>query len=125
MDHMKELKSAYLRLLSFGILAIRDYGKILPGYAEIEADHLHNLPRYASDEARWSVHRYYFNGERGLYIERMTMNGLLFRQELSFTINRYRDMWGIIEEIITAQQVDSAEASTIAVPPFGPSGSPR
>jgi hypothetical protein len=62
---------AYLWILKFGLQHIRDLSyKGQSALAEIEADHLHNIPGYI-DEPSEQQHEYYLLKEVPLYLSKL------------------------------------------------------
>ncbi len=91
---MNSRDQAYLEILGFGLLRIRECAALgLHHYCAVEADHLHNIPSLIG-ETNEKRHEYYIREERGLYLERVdrTIEGI------SFTLNRYAELWPIIEQ---------------------------
>lgn len=74
-DYSEELGQAYVRMLHSGLIAVRD--AIAEGqrdWAYALADLLHNLPSLIG-EPNGERHRYFWKGERPLYLERIAAVG--------------------------------------------------
>ncbi len=66
---------AYLDILHRGLVMVRNFAQYGPReLCEIEADHLHNIPRILG-ETHEPSHVYYILHERGLYLERLRRLG--------------------------------------------------
>jgi hypothetical protein len=90
---MRTRDEVYLDILKWGLLHIRNAG--CSGDArtcEIESDHLHNLPSLIGERNELR-HRYYFDDERALYLERITAQDSTAVELASFTMARYRELW--------------------------------
>ena len=62
----------YLRILTLGLLALRDRAPQFksPKLVQAESDHLHNIPSLIGEE-NIQRHIFYYNSERTLYVERL------------------------------------------------------
>ena len=90
--------SAYLYILHWGILTIRNVGSAaLPDYPEIEADHLHNLPDYLQARATEHSHRYYLDVERDLYVQKLRDRGFDSNESIAFCVGQYQHAWRVLE----------------------------
>jgi hypothetical protein len=88
---------AYLELLGWGLLAIRDDargGRI--ALCKIEADHLHNIPTLL-EEPNERRHLFYILQERGRYLERLKELGA--SEYLERRVNRYSESWLVLASI--------------------------
>lgn len=86
---------AYLRILHFGLLRLRDASA--QGYTEycaVESEHLHNIPSLVG-ETNEERHKYYFEQERTLYLERADRA----TPGLDFTLARYAELWSVLQTI--------------------------
>lgn len=66
---MNELSTIYLAMLEGGLSSIRDFAEMgNSDICKIEAEHLHNIPKYARLSPEHKLHALYFNKERKAYI---------------------------------------------------------
>jgi hypothetical protein len=88
-------REAYERVLSIGLLAIRDVAarRGQADVCEVEADHLHNIPSLL-DETNEHRHVYYAVHERGLYLARIRASA--DETYLDRTVKLYEEPWKVI-----------------------------
>ena len=106
-----KMNKVYLAILHYGLINIRDAAyQNNTHLCEIEADHLHNLPKLVFEEDLFQ-HKYYFEKEKELYLERINnfhpVNGSVF----SFTLCRYKELWKQLEIILTGKVVQRDAAA--------------
>lgn len=95
-DQARTREEAYLNLLHFGLVMVRD--SAFGGHIElcqVEADHLHNIPSLIG-EANESRHSYYIEHERGLYLERLHSMGAT--DYLEHVMIFYTESWQILAD---------------------------
>ncbi|MDP6545077.1 MAG: hypothetical protein QGH60_13890 [Phycisphaerae bacterium] len=83
---------AMSRIASIGAAMIRDQAH-LAAYVQAEADHIHNLPSYMLDQ-NLARHSYYWNTERRVYMERVTVLGLDSVPN-AVTLTSWDELWSI------------------------------
>jgi hypothetical protein len=103
----------YLEFLKIGLNSVRNYHNSFPKYAEIEIDHLHNIPDYLNDRNE-KRHLYYWDGERCLYIQRMGDFGFDKMENFKYVLNIYNNLWIKLGEMYAAQQGDAPEPASPA-----------
>lgn len=121
----KERREAYAQILTYGLIAIRDFGSFgrNPELCRIEADHLHNIPSLV-DEPNERRHIYYAVEERSLYMERV--QALADQDYLHVTVERYRKPWIILMKYALREQEklnNKLEPTDAASQTHGQSGS--
>ena len=83
----------YIEILRFGLQRLRDCSELgLIDYCRVESEHLHNLPSLIGEKNE-GRHEYYFQQERTLYLERVNRS----TPGLDFTLNRYSELWRMLE----------------------------
>ena len=80
---MRERREIYLDILGRGLLIIRNIAFHDPEQAQVEADHLHNLPELLAHSDEEELHDFYWNVMRQGYIK-------VSKPEWSET---YADLW--------------------------------
>lgn len=103
-EEIKRRKEAYQRILSVGLLAIRDRATTLNSVkiAEIEADHLHNIPSLL-EETNEHRHIFYAHKERNLYLQRIRDHA--DQNYLDYVVRLYQEPWEILlKSAIAAQE---------------------
>ena len=95
---MQVRNDAYREILHRGLLAIRDMAAHQGNaqIAELEADHLHNLPSLI-DEPNETRHCYYLFQERVYYLDRLKNQAS--KDYLDFVLPRYNETWKVLETI--------------------------
>ena len=96
-------KEAYQRILSLGLVAIRDRVRTLPSVkvVEIEADHLHNIPSLI-EEPNERRHIYYALKERDLYLQRI--REFADKDYLDQVVSHYQGPWEVLLKFAIAAQ---------------------
>jgi hypothetical protein len=95
---MQIRNDAYREILHWGLLAIRDWAAHHDNakLAELEADHIHNLPSLI-DETNEARHHYYIITEQPYYLERLEkMSHPEYRE---FILARYQQPWKVLAKI--------------------------
>jgi hypothetical protein len=102
-EDINHRKDAYQRILSVGLLAIRDRATTLNSVkiAEIEADHLHNIPSLL-EETNEHRHIFYAHKERGLYLQRIHEHA--DQNYLDYVVRFYQEPWEILLKFAIAAQ---------------------
>ena len=94
---------AYKDILQYGLMAIRDSARRNNiRLAELEADHIHNLPSLI-DEPNEARHHSYLFQERPYYLDRL--KDQVDVDCLRFTHARYREAWAVLESIAKPETV--------------------
>jgi len=91
---MQARNQAYLEILKWGLLAIREAaftGKTK--LCEIEADHIHNLPSLLND-ANEKRHHCYIVPERKYYLEQLERYGEV--EYLEKQMRSYKEPWTVL-----------------------------
>ena len=95
--NLRTRDEVYRDILGFGLLHVRNAAYSGDAHTcEIEADHLHNLPSLIG-EPNELRHRYYYDNERTLYLERMAVQDSSAAERARFTLARYHDLWAELE----------------------------
>ncbi len=88
----------YLRILSFGLLRIRDVSALgNVAYCSVESEHLHNIPSLIG-EPNELRHAYYFEKERTSYLARVDRSA----PGIDFTLARYEELWAELASLRNA-----------------------
>jgi hypothetical protein len=107
---MQIRQDAYIEILNWGLLAIRDYAAHHGNaeLAELEADHIHNLPSLLNEpnEAR---HHYYIYQERQYYLDRLMVQ--THPQYRDRVLRWYKGPWAALLLIADKEKQDNEARS--------------
>lgn len=94
-EDLHKRQQAYQRILTLGLLGIRDRGANHGNskLCEIEADHLHNIPSLL-DEPNEHRHIHYASCERDFYLKRI--KECADQNYMDFVVKLYEEPWTVL-----------------------------
>jgi hypothetical protein len=100
---MEELYAIYLKILTAGLIAIRDAAAAGdPARCKAEAEHLHNLPSLIGEPNK-QRHLYYISAEKTAYLKWVLSSK---RKDLmEFVSLAYMSYWNRIEQILAVDEI--------------------